>query len=89
MWFKIHWLGSKTMGKNIHVTHRQDGTWAVIGEGNKRASSLHPTQGEAIEAGRPLAEQNRSELVIHDRENRIRDKDSFGPDSCPPKDTKH
>ncbi len=77
------------MGKNIHVTHRGDGSWAVIGEKDKRASSLHDTQGEAIEAGRPLAQNNRSELVIHDRDNRIRDKDSFGNDPCPPKDQKH
>lgn len=77
------------MGKNIHVTHRQDGSWAVIGEGDERASSLHETQGEAIETGRSIAENNRAELVIHDRENRIRDKDSFGNDPCPPRDRKH
>ncbi|MBI5463485.1 MAG: DUF2188 domain-containing protein [Ignavibacteriales bacterium] len=77
------------MGKNIHVTHRKDGPWAVIGEGDDRASSLHETQREAIEAGRSIAENNRSELVIHDRDNRIRDKDSFGNDPCPPKDKKH
>ena len=29
--------------KNIHVTHRKDGAWAVKGEGDKRASSLHKT----------------------------------------------
>lgn len=77
------------MGKNIHVTHRNDGNWAVIGEGDKRASSLHDTQSEAIEAGRPLAQGNRAELVIHDRDNRIRDKDSYGNDPCPPKDKRH
>ena len=42
------------MGKNIHVTHRKDGPWAVIGEGDNRASSLHETQREAIEAGRSM-----------------------------------
>lgn len=77
------------MAKNIHVTHRADGSWAVIGEGDSRASSLHQTQGGAIESGREIAINNRSELVIHDRDNRIRDKDSFGPDPNPPKDTRH
>ncbi len=75
--------------KDIHVTHRQDGSWAVKGSGDQRASSLHPTQAEAIAAARPLAERNRSELVIHGRDNRIRDKDSFGNDPCPPRDKKH
>ena len=77
------------MGKNIHVIHRDDRTWAVVGERDKRASSLHETQRSAIEAGRSLAQHNRSELVIHDRDNKIRDKDSYGNDPCPPRDRKH
>ena len=77
------------MGKNIHVTHRSDGSWAVIGEGDSRASSLHDTQRDAIEAGRGIAINNGSELVIHDRNNLIRDKDSFGNDPNPPRDKKH
>lgn len=75
--------------KNIHVTHRASGDWAVIGEGDSKASSLHKTQSDAIEAGRDIAINNRSELVIHDRHNVIRDKDSYGNDSFPPRDTKH
>lgn len=74
------------MAKNVHVTHRASGKWAVVGEGNTRASSLFNTQSAAIDAGRGLARNNRSELVIHDRENRIRDRDSLGKDPCPPKD---
>jgi hypothetical protein len=61
----------------------------VIGAGDDRAASRHATQGEAIEAGKPIAERNKSELVIHDRQNRIRDKDSYGNDPNPPKDKKH
>lgn len=77
------------MAKNIHVTRRGGGKWAVIGEGDERASGLYDTQKGAINAGRPLAQTNKSELVIHDRENKIRDKDSFGNDPSPPKDKKH
>ncbi len=77
------------MSKNIHVTHRANNSWAVIGEKDSRASSLHTTQGAAIQAARPIAMHNHSELVIHDRDNRIRDKDSFGPDPLPPRDTKY
>jgi Uncharacterized protein conserved in bacteria (DUF2188) len=75
--------------KNIHVTRRADGSWAVIGEGDARASSLHDTQHDATEEARQLAMKQESELVIHDRYNRIRDKDSFGPDPDPPHDRKH
>ena len=77
------------MGKNIHVTHRKDGDWAVKGQGDSRASGLFDTQRDAIDAGRTIAQNNHSELVIHDRHNVIRDKDSFGNDPCPPRDKKH
>jgi hypothetical protein len=76
------------MGKNVHVTHRASGQWAVVSEGASRASGLYDTQGRAIDAGRDIARNHRSELVIHDRENRIRDSDSYGNDSCPPHDKK-
>ena len=77
------------MGKNIHVTHRKDGSWAVKGEGDQRASSTHDTQRGAIDAAKPLAVKNAAELVIHGRDNKIRDKDSFGNDPAPPIDRKH
>lgn len=76
------------MGKNYHVVPSED-KWAVKKEGAEKAGSLHPTQGEAIEVGRDRAIRDRGELVIHDRHGRIRDKDSYGHDPCPPKDTKH
>ncbi len=74
--------------KNVHVVKNDDG-WAVKKEGNGRASSVHRTQQQAIDAGRVAAKAERSELVIHGRDGRIRDKDSFGPDPFPPRDTKH
>lgn len=77
------------MGKSIHVAHRKDGSWAVKGEGDKRASGLYDTQEKAIKSGRQIAQNNKSELFIHDRDNRIRDRDSFGHDPHPPKDKKH
>lgn len=71
-------------GKNQHIVQR-DGGWAVRGANNTRDTSLHPTQAEAIEAGRSIAENQRSELIIHGRDGRIREKDSFGNDDYPPK----
>ena len=78
------------MGKNVHVTHdKSNKTWNVKQEGRTTPESTHRTQGNAINAGRTIARRNESELVIHDRNNRIRDKDSYGNDPNPPKDTKH
>lgn len=66
--------------KHYHVTHRADGTWAVKGTENQRASSIHTTQGAAIQAARPLARQAKGELRIHDTNNRIREGWSYGND---------
>lgn len=73
---------------NQHVvTHNDD--WAVKGEGNNRVTSIHDTQAEAIDAARDIAINHRSEVVIHDRQGRIRDRDSYGNDPFPPRDNKH
>jgi hypothetical protein len=71
--------------KNQHVIKRDSG-WAVRGEGNLRDTSHHHTQGDAIDAARDIAKNQRSEVVIHGRDGKIRDKDSFGNDPCPTKD---
>ena len=75
------------MRKNQHVVPRPDG-WAVRGAGNLRDTSHHRTQGDAIDEARRIAINQTSEVVIHRRDGRIRDKDSYGSDPNPPKDTK-
>jgi len=76
------------MGKNQHVVpHR--GRWGVRGEGNERVTSTHDTQSEAIARARGIAQRERREVVIHRPNGRIRDKDSYGNDPCPPRDRRH
>jgi len=72
------------MGKNQHVVRRGN-QWGVRGEGNQRITSLHDTQQEAIDAGREIARNQQSELLIHGRDGRIRERDSEGHDPHPPK----
>ena len=74
--------------KNQHVVPYND-LWAVRGEGNSKVTSVHQTQAEAIEAARTIAQNQKSELVIHRLDGKIRDKDSYGNDPFPPRDTKH
>jgi hypothetical protein len=69
---------------NQHVVPH-DGKWAVRGEGNDRATSVHPTQREAIEAAREIARNQRAELLIHGEDGKIRERDSYGHDPYPPK----
>jgi hypothetical protein len=76
------------MGKNQHVVPHKDG-WAVRGEGNDKVTSHHHTQKNAIDNARGTAIKQKSEVVIHRRDGRIRDKDSYGNDPFPPRDRKH
>ena len=70
--------------RNQRVVPHKDG-WAVRGAGSQRASSVHPTQREAIEAGRNIVRNQETELFIHDRHGRIRERDSHGNDPFPPR----
>lgn len=74
--------------KDYHVVPKGD-QWAVVREGGERASSLQPTQGTAIQAGRDFARNQGVELVIHRPNGQIRDSDSYGNDPAPPIDRKH
>jgi len=76
------------MGKNQHVVKRPKG-WAVRAENSKRDTAVYPTQRQAINRARKIAIHQKSEVVIHGRNGKIRDKDSYGNDSCPPRDKKH
>lgn len=76
---------SKT--RAIYVTPRDNASqWAVEREGNQRATSLHDTQRQAIDAARTIARQDQSDLVINGVDGPIRSKDSHGHDPDPPRD---
>jgi uncharacterized protein YdaT len=69
---------------NQHVVPR--GTkWAVKGEGNSRATILTNTKQEAIDKAREISKNQGTELVIHNQDGKISQKDSHGNDTCPPK----
>lgn len=72
------------MAKNQHVAPHPEG-WSVKSEGANRASSVHPTQEAAIEAGRQIAANSGTELFIHGRNGQIRERNTYGKDPFPPK----
>ena len=72
------------MGKNQWIVPREKG-WAVHGEGNSKDTSHHRTQKEAIDAGRRIAQNQGSELIIQGQGGKIRARDSHGHDPNPPK----
>jgi hypothetical protein len=71
--------------KNQHVVPTNDG-WGVRGEGNSKITKKTKTKEEAINFAKEIAKNQESELVIHNQNGKISEKESYGNDSCPPKD---
>lgn len=65
--------------KDVHVA-QQGGKWAVKEEGSQQATSTHRTQTAAIDAGRATAKRNRSELLVHGKNGKVRLKRTYGRD---------
>ena len=57
----------------------------VKGAGNSKATAVTKTQAEAITIAKSIAKNNKSEVVIHGTNGRIREKNSYGNDPFPPK----
>jgi hypothetical protein len=74
--------------KDIHVIPHGAG-WATKKEGAERAGSVRTTQRDAIDAAVAQAKRERVDVVVHGRDGKIRDSDSYGNDPFPPRDRKH
>ena len=72
---------------NQHVIPNNS-NWQVKRAGAERATKNFNRQQDAINFARNIAINQQSELVIHRRNGTIRNKNSYGNDPCPPKDTK-
>ncbi len=70
--------------KGQHVVPR-DNKWAVRKSGADRVTRKYGTQREAIDAAREIARNQRTEVYIHGRDGRIRERDSYGNDPFPPR----
>lgn len=71
----------------VHVTKRPDG-WGVKSTGATKTAAVLATKSQAIEKGTQMAQNKKAELVIHKQDGMIQNKNSFGNDPNPPKDTK-
>lgn len=70
--------------KGQHVVPSGDG-WSVKKAGASKASSTHRTQAGAVEAATRIAKNQQSEVYVHGRDGRIRERNSYGKDPFPPK----
>ena len=72
------------MKKNQYVVPHGN-EWAVRGAGNSKITRITSTQKEAIDIARTISRNQGSELFIHGKNGRIRERDSHGNDPFPPK----
>lgn len=70
--------------KAQHVVPRGS-HWGVRSTGASRLSGTFATQDEAIDVARARARAQGTELYIHGRDGRIRERNSYGNDPYPPK----
>ena len=70
--------------KGQHVVPSGD-KWAVRKAGSARSTKTYSTQREAISRAREIAKKQGTELYIHGRDGKIRERDSYGRDPHPPK----
>ncbi len=70
--------------KGQHVVPN-GGKWSVRKTGASRASGTYGTQAEAVAQAKKIAQNQKTELYIHGRDGRIRERNSYGNDPHPPK----
>ena len=68
----------------VHTVPHGDG-WANRREGSDRVSKTHRTKKEATQAGRVTAKREGAEHLIHNRDGKIGERNSYGNDPYPPK----
>lgn len=73
------------MEKRAQHVVPKGGKWAVQSSGAARTSGTFETQIEAIGVASERARRQGTELYIHGRDGRIRERNSFGKDPHPPK----
>jgi len=70
--------------KNFWTQQRQDGTWETKQEGASRASRVFDTQADSWDYTKDRARNAGGEAFLKGRDNRIRERNSYGNDPYPP-----
>ena len=71
------------MGTSVHIVP-DNGQWSTKVSGIKVPLQTHKTQALAIGHGKRVAKSLSTELIIHGRNGRIRERNSYGGDPYPP-----
>lgn len=69
-----------------HVVPNPVGGWDVKRGGADRSSGHFDRKDQAVDYGRQVSQNQRTELRIHNKDGRISQSDSHGNDPNPPRD---
>ena len=72
--------------KSHHVVPSHNGGWDIKKGASRRISGHEDRKVDAIDRAREISQNQRTELVIHNKDGKISQSDSHGGDPCPPKD---
>ena len=64
---------------DVHVVPH-NGRWRIEVEGTARPHSTHDTQAGARQVARDVAKRNKTELLVHGRNGRVRERNTYGRD---------
>lgn len=72
--------------KTHHVVPDPEGGWDVKKGGATKSSKHFDNKQNAVDWGRQVSRNQKSEFLIHGRDGKIQQSDSHGGDPNPPKD---
>lgn len=71
--------------KQTHVVPNSEGGWDIKQSGGQRSSGHFDTKQEAVDRAREISRNQGNELVIHNKDGKISQKNSHGNDPYAPK----
>lgn len=71
--------------KTTHVVPNPKGGWDIKQGGGQRSSGHFDKKQDAVDRAREISKNQGNELVLHNKDGKIAQKDSHGNDPYPPK----
>jgi hypothetical protein len=72
--------------KSHHVVSNPKGGWDIKRGGSEKSTKHFDNKKNAIDAGRLISQNQKTEFVVHDKNGKISQSDSHGNDPHLPKD---
>jgi hypothetical protein len=72
----------------LHVVPKSGG-WLVTASGAGQRTQEFSRKEDAVQFGESVARRKRTGLIIHGRDGKIQDFDTYGSDPVPPRDRNH